>query len=471
MPVVTIDGRSIEVDSSTTILEAARMLGIHIPVFCYHKGLSVAANCRMCLVEVKGSLKPLPSCEVLVRDGMEVFTTSEFAVKARKGMLEFILANHPIDCPVCDCAGECMLQDHYFEQSAQPSRMNVHKEHKAKMVSVGPTIVLDKERCINCTRCVRFLREVTGSEQLIQTRRGNTTEITVFPGKVLDDPYSLCVVDLCPVGALTSKDFRFKKRVWWLESGESICSECSRGCNVHVDHADGKVFRLHPRYNEAVNRWWMCDDGRLSTQGRQDRRPVQARVRLPDGSTSDITPREAVDRSVASLKSIREAGGRVVVWLSAFASLEDGFAAISLARSCFGEHAIYFDWREDGPGDRLLRVSDRNPNREGILQLANRLDMKTVSDLQPHAAEIRGIIFVGTEFPVPQLPEDMRLEFSVALTRLEDELTQRVHVVVPVLDSQALDSMWFAGIRSHHEWPIGSACCSRAQRSSRRDQT
>ncbi len=217
MPTLTIDGQEVTVDRGTTILQAAQKLGIDIPTFCYHPGLSAPANCRMCLCEfsVRGrpGPKPQPACYVTVSDDMEVVTDSDHLRKTRKSVLEFILLNHPVDCPVCDQAGECVLQDHYFKYSTEPSRLTHKKVHKAKVKRLGPDVVLDAERCILCTRCVRFCDEVVGESQLDVVNRGEHSEITTFPGQQLDNPYAGNVVDICPVGALTSVDFRFRTRV------------------------------------------------------------------------------------------------------------------------------------------------------------------------------------------------------------------------------------------------------------------
>ncbi|MBM4353140.1 MAG: 2Fe-2S iron-sulfur cluster binding domain-containing protein [Deltaproteobacteria bacterium] len=436
MPVVTIDSRQVDVEPGTTILKAALKLGIDIPVFCYHDGLPVAANCRMCLVEVKGSPKPLPACEVQVRDGMEVLTRSQVALDARKAVLELILLNHPVDCPICDQAGECVLQDHYFEHSATPSRIQVSKVHKAKAVPLGPNVMLDRERCINCTRCVRFCREVSGSRQLTQVHRGNHTEIAVFPGRQFDDPYSLCAVDLCPVGALTSRDFRFRQRAWSLESSPAICPECSRGCNVLADAANGRLFRIRPRNNPDVNRWWACDHGRLAFRRFEERRADRSLVDYKPQPPTRQATLEAADVAAGRLQAIRSNGGRILLVLSSMLSLEEGFAALRFASSILGEKLVLLAPRGGGTADSLLRTADSNANRSGLTRLAAALGLET-ADLagffaSPSAAEVAGLVSAGAEYEVPPLPAGARISEAVAFSHCLDAVADKATVLLPI---------------------------------------
>src|SRR5690349_10612544 len=278
-----IDGQTVSVKKGTNVLEAARELGINISYFCYHPGLSSPAVCRQCLVEVKGQPKLLPSCYTPVSEGMDVLTDSDKAQVARQQMLEFTLVNHPVDCPICDKAGECTLQKLYMEWDGADSRTDVEKVHKPKAVDLGPTIVLDAERCILCTRCIRVCDEVAGEHQLEMAWRGDHEVLSVAPGKRLDNPYSLNTVDVCPVGALTSKDFRFRMRVWELYTVPSVCPGCATGCNVEVHHHQGEVWRLVPRENEDVNKYWMCDEGRTTYKELRKARMAGARFGVGRG--------------------------------------------------------------------------------------------------------------------------------------------------------------------------------------------
>src|SRR5436309_10606815 len=254
-PTVTlkIDGRDVTVPKGTNVLEAAATVGIPISYFCYHPGLSAPAVCRQCLVDVKGQPKLVPSCYTPVADNMEVQTATEKVLLARKQMLEFTLVNHPVDCPICDKAGECTLQKLYHEWDGAHSRIDYDKVHKPKVVDLGPNIVLDAERCILCTRCIRVCDEVAHDHQLEMAFRGDRETLSVAPGQKLDNPYSINTVDVCPVGALTAKDFRFAMRAWELNTTSSVCAGCATGCNMEVHHARGQIYRLVPRENQNVN--------------------------------------------------------------------------------------------------------------------------------------------------------------------------------------------------------------------------
>src|SRR5689334_7186556 len=237
VPTVEIEGQKIQVEDGTTVIVAADRLGIEIPHYCYHPGLTIAGNCRMCLVEIEKMPKLQIACNTRVTDGMVVHTTSDKTKAAQRAVLEFLLINHPIDCPVCDQAGECKLQEYYMDYDRQRSRFPLpEKVHKKKAIPIGPLVMLDQERCILCARCTRFLDEVTHTSELAIYQRGDHCQIELAPGKTLDNKYSGNVVDICPVGALTSRDFRFRARVWYLERTESVCGACANGCNIEIYH-------------------------------------------------------------------------------------------------------------------------------------------------------------------------------------------------------------------------------------------
>jgi len=307
MVTVTIDGKTQQFPKGTVLLEACNQMGAGVPFFCYHPGLTSPAVCRQCLVDVKGQPKPVPSCYTPVADKMEVMTKSPRALDVRRQMLEFTLVNHPIDCPICDKAGECLLQKHYFDWDAKLARNDGIKVKKAKVVDIGPRIVLDQERCILCTRCIRVCDEVAKTHQLEMADRGDHEILTTAPGHKLDNPYSLNTVDVCPVGALTSKDFRFAMRAWELYTTPSICPGCATGCNVEVHHSRGKIQRLIPRQNDRVNEHWMCDEGRLTykrvnpTLGNPERVPEPSRdgrrrAKLAASHAIDLRPGRAAFR-------------------------------------------------------------------------------------------------------------------------------------------------------------------------------
>lgn len=261
---ITIDGKPVVVPKGTNLIEAAKTIGIEIPHYCYHPHLSIAGNCRMCQVEIKGAPKLEIGCNAVAREGMEVSTqhTSKAVADAQAATLEFILINHPLDCTVCDQAGHCKLQDYHYEYNARSSRFLENKEHKVKAEPLGPHVILDGERCIMCTRCIRFCDEVTETSELGMLNRGDRSVISINKGRQLTNPLSGSVVDLCPVGALTHRDWRFNTRIWFTEQHQSICPGCSTGCNVNVATRDGNVVQVKARLNAQVNKEWMCDEGR-----------------------------------------------------------------------------------------------------------------------------------------------------------------------------------------------------------------
>ena len=375
MPTLTIDGREVTVEPGATVLQAAEQLGIDIPTFCYHPGLSIPANCRMCLVESNKAGKPIPACHTHCGDGMEISTSSDEVVLARKQVLEFILLNHPVDCPICDQAGECVLQDHYFRFSAQASRLGHVKVQKDKAKVLGPNVILDAERCIMCTRCIRFCDEIAGSSQLTMTHRGEHTEITTFPGEELDNPYATNVVDICPVGALTSREFRFRSRVWFMQSAESVCPSCSRGCKIRVDTFENVARRYRPLYNPQVNDWWMCDAGRASFRGDQEGRMEGPRARV-DGEMRVVPLPEAYD---AAIRDIQASAGsdRLTVIVTPWFTNEDALLVGRLLAGPLAGARVYVGGRADGDGDDVLVRADKNPNRYGLTRVFSALGVAT----------------------------------------------------------------------------------------------
>ena len=423
MPKVTIDGKEVEVPRGTAVIRAAAMLGINVPHFCYHPALSSPANCRMCLVEIEGARKLEPACYAKVNDGMVVHTSNEKVDTARRAVLEFILVNHPVDCPICDQAGECKLQDYYMAYDAKPSRLSTEKVGKAKVYPIGPHVVYDGERCILCTRCVRFVDEVTGTSELTTVQRGDHSEIRTFPGRELDNPYSMNVTDICPVGALTTRDFRFKCRVWLLSSTDSVCTGCSKGCNVHLEHHLGKAQRYRPRFNPEVNEYWMCDAGRLSYREIASDRSTQLSLH---GDTSLSWPRLA--RTLADELS-EKAGdaARVGFVASAQATTEGLFAGRAYAEKVLGAGRMYWSGKADGDSDELLVRADKNPNRAGVEAVfgddfleddAHRL----LEDLE--AGKLKVLFMMGAELP---FGEGDTKRFVAAVKKLDTFVLQSAH--------------------------------------------
>jgi NADH-quinone oxidoreductase subunit G len=266
MATITIDGRTIEAPDNAMLLPVALENGIHIPHYCWHPKLSIDGSCRMCQVEVEGSPKLVVSCNTPVRDGMVVRTTTPAVQKARRAVMELLLLNHPLDCPICDKAGECLLQDYSFNFGTREGRSREPRRKLQKRKDLGPRVVLDQERCILCRRCVRFCREITKTNELGVFNMGDRSVLDTLDGIPLTNDYSICTADICPVGALGSKDFHHQLRVWFLKKTPSVCPNCANGCNITINHYRDRIWRLMPRRNDAVNDTWMCDQGRLNYQ-------------------------------------------------------------------------------------------------------------------------------------------------------------------------------------------------------------
>lgn len=364
---ITIDGKPLEVEAGKTIIQAAHEAGITIPYYCYHPGMVVDGNCRICLVEIEKQPKLSVACKTPVQEGMVIHTQSEKVREGRRHVLEFLLINHPIDCPVCDQAGECKLQDYYYDYDLARSRFKDRKLHKPKVVPLGKEVMFDGERCILCSRCVRFTRDITETHELLISGRGDRSLITLAPGKTLDNPYSMNVVDICPVGALTSRDFRFKKRVWFLESRESLCPGCSRCCAIHVDYdpRENRIYRLRPRKNLWVNQYWMCDDGRYTYRRTQEKRLLTARI-----SGKECSMKEAISRAQELLLSTTRRGGTVGIVLSPSLTLEELYLLRLAGERFKARFMVGEDFRvEDGyrvKEDDFLIEGDKHPNRKGV---------------------------------------------------------------------------------------------------------
>ncbi|HSF14695.1 MAG TPA: molybdopterin-dependent oxidoreductase [Vicinamibacteria bacterium] len=371
MPSLNIDGREINVPEGTTVIQAAEQLGIFIPRYCYHPGLSIAGNCRICLVDVERSPKLEIACNLTVRDGMVVHTESAKAEDGRRSVLEFLLANHPLDCPVCDQSGECDLQNFYMNFGLYDPRFREQKVKKKKAVELGPHVMLDQERCILCSRCVRFTDEITKTGEFGIFNRGDGAELSIYPGEVLDNPYSANVVDICPVGALTEKDFRFTARVWYLSSAPSVCNGCSQGCNIDLHfvldrpHLNGgaRLVRIKPRYNPEVNHWWMCDEGRYGF-GWVDRGRI---TKVQQKGDTDATWERALTAIAAGLTRARESGIGVIA--SAQLTNEDLFLIREIFQHSLGARVTASVRETPGSSDDFLIQSDKNPNTHGAMLL------------------------------------------------------------------------------------------------------
>jgi NADH-quinone oxidoreductase subunit G len=374
---LTIDGQTIKVPKGTLVLEAAKTAGIRIPHYCYHPGLSVVGSCRMCLVEIEKVPKLQPSCATVVAEGMVVRTQTPETLRNRRFVLEFLLSNHPLDCPVCDQAGECELQNYYMEHGLYDPRFDENKTKRKKARPIGRYVMLDQERCILCTRCIRVTREISKTAELGVIDRGHRSEIDVLPGFELANPYSANVVDACPVGALTCRDFRFKCRVWFLGSALSICPGCSRGCNIEIHfnerfnprYHDQRVHRLKPRYNEAVNGHWICDEGRYSYHSID----APNRLKIPKVKQGEeyveASWPEAIQKVAASIKQVLATHGPkgIALLVSPKMSNEELFRIRQLFRDQLGVDNIESRVPDNTPvySDDFLITADKNPNTRG----------------------------------------------------------------------------------------------------------
>lgn len=370
MPKITVNGKEVEMPEGAKVIEAFRSSGQEICHYCWHPGLSVAGVCRLCMVEVEGNPRMQIACNTVVQEGMVVTNQSEKVKEAARYGLDFHLINHPLDCPICDQAGECGLQDQYMKFGKYTPEMAERKVSKNKVVDLGPTVMLDSERCILCSRCVRFTDEVSKTNELGIFNRGDRAEIGVVEGRELDNNYSVNTVDICPVGALTYKDFRFKQRVWYLETSPSICTGCSTGCNINVYHNESGAYRVRPIENQEVNGFWMCDRGRsIYKHINKETRLQKAKIARGAG-VEEMTAGEAVQ----ALKEV----------LSDESVQAESVAVVVTAQYSNEEYDSFFKWVDDGlkskqvyywinnresfdDFDGLLMRGDQNPNTKGLL--------------------------------------------------------------------------------------------------------
>ncbi len=380
MVTVQIDGKDLQVAQGTTVLKAAEKMGIVIPRYCYHPAFEPEGSCRMCLVEIEGFPKLDLACSTVVREGMKVWTSTPKVIQARKDVLEFFLADHPLDCPICDKAGECFLQNYYDQHGRYASRFLEFKEKKQKLVPIGKRLILDRERCVLCTRCVRFLRRVTKTGELGVFERGVRAEIGIDAGAGISNNYSGNLVDICPVGAITDGDFRFKTRVWFLKNGRSVCPRCSRGCNIVVQSVRGyplpgrqrKIYRFVPAENPQVNGYWICDFGRYGYHDIDDNRATAITVNGGDPAGGRDAGWDGILKGLAAeLRALADAGAmsRAAVVLNSFLTNEELAACRKLFVDALGVQKIFFADPKSGEGDGYLLTADRAPNGRGAAAL------------------------------------------------------------------------------------------------------
>lgn len=440
MPKINIDQKEVEFKPGETIIQAALRSGIEIPHFCYHPAMSVAGNCRICLVEVEKMPKLVIACATPAGEGMNVYTKSEKVIHAQNAVMEFLLINHPLDCPICDEAGECKLQDYAYRYSVGYSRFDESKNQKDKRVSLGPNVMFDQERCISCSRCIRFCEEIAKDPELTFVQRGDHVTIETFPGQELDNPYSMNVIEICPVGALTSRDFRFKSRVWEMSFTDTICPGCSRGCNTSMGVRNNKILRIEPRQNMEVNEYWLCDWGRLNTIKQindENFRINSPRIRLdeetPDNEELiDVNWDEAISKTVSILRNLP--GEEIAFIASPFSTLEDNYALKKFATDIFGsENIFYIPDTDENFGDDILRKPDKTPNSAGLKLLGiDSFVQKNIDDMS--SGKIK-CIFVLNDDPFRLPGSDVylsKINSSIQLLTFKNRFKSFASIVFPL---------------------------------------
>jgi NADH-quinone oxidoreductase subunit G len=400
-----INGQEVEVAPGTTIIQAFYKMQKEndIAHYCYHEGLSVAGVCRLCMVEIEGMPKLQIACNTEVKEGMVINNVSDKVKETVKWGMDFHLINHPLDCPICDQAGECGLQEQYMKFGQYDSEMSEKKVKKRKVVDLGEKVVLDSERCILCSRCVRFTAEVSKTFELGIFNRGDHSEIGTFDNKPLDNKYSVNTIDICPVGALTSKDFRFRQRVWYLKNEKSICTGCSTGCNTRVYFNEDGLFRVKPEYNEKVNGHWMCDEGRdvykfVNKQGRM----TTAKAKEVGGAWRMVDSILATSEAGQVLRaSISKNGAASSAALVTGQYTNEEYQGLAASLKEMGITQIYH-WKNNAATfesfDNLLLRGDKNPNTKGLLKVFG-ANLKGLDQLKQDLAsgKIKSLVVAGPE--------------------------------------------------------------------------
>ena len=450
---VQIDGAWHQFPKGTRVIEACAQAGVFVPRYCYHNKLSSPGNCRMCLIEMgmprmgpdrKPELgpdgypiinwmpRPQISCAQDIADGMGVRTNSPLVKECQRGVMEFLLINHPLDCPICDQAGECQLQEFSVEYGAAESRFLENKVKKPKNVELGPRVTLDDERCILCSRCIRFCQEIAHDDVLGFVDRGSHTVLTAHPGKRLENNYSLNTVDICPVGALTSSDFRFKMRVWFLKETKSICTSCATGCNTIIGSREDTIYRQTPRENDEVNSCWMCDYGRLNFDYLQaENRLLEPRFRI--GNRLEATDwGNAITQAALLLRQF--SGWEMAIIASGRMTNEELWLTSQLGRILGVQLTDIVP--HSGPGDDILLCEDRNPNANGARILGLTLEpgnnLPTIIEAV-NSGRVRALIALG-ENPIDlgiTAKKLSNLPAFIVMDILENAATDHATVVFP----------------------------------------
>ncbi len=463
MPKITVDGKIIECKDRQMILQACLDKGIVLPQYCYHPGLSIPASCRICLVEVEGIPKLVPSCQTPVRDGMTVHTKTSKVVNNQKQVMEYLLVNHPLDCPVCDQAGECYLQDYSYAYGRSESRFEEDKEKKPKK-NLGLNVLLYNDRCIMCTRCVRFTREVSGEGSLCVTGRGHKEQIDIAPGKPLDNKLSGNVVDLCPVGALLDKDFLFKQRVWLLKQAPSISPADSGGENIYLEYNEGIIYRVKPRFNAAVNTWWISDDTRYTYKAVHDPKRLTRTMRSQYGSQVETGWDKALEQAVNGLKALvaEKGAGSIYAVLSPMMACEEAWLLGTWIRSIDPQAVLVMGPVPSTGEDEVFKSSvtgkqtfvikgEKVPNAAGIRRVLEMLGGTTatydelVKSERAELKKLQGGWIVGG-YLSNWLGKEQPVQFKKGLRIVQDilptTLSEGADVVLPAAAWAEKDGCW-----------------------------
>jgi NADH-quinone oxidoreductase subunit G len=371
MPKCTIDGKEVEFQPGENLVKVAARAGVEVPVFCYHPGLSVVAQCRMCYVEVEKMPKLQTACSTMAAEGMVVKTQSEAVKKGRAGTMEFLLLNHPLDCPICDKSGECDLQNNSYGYGSAYMRSSEERRTYVD-VDMGPVIQKNMNRCIHCTRCIRFGDEIAGIHEMVAIQRGNNIDITTIDGKQLQTDYAGNYSDICPTGSLTLKDFRFKKRAWMLKHTKTVCEGCSKGCNMEIQHEGNVIYRCVPRENLEINKYWMCDEGRFNYHYTQDpSRIVQPRVKIsgewthPNWADAIVAVKEEIDGKKPLFLVGTDLTNEELKIILEYVNLHHAGATVQ----SFGTAGVETT-AQDAPLDNILRMKSKTSNLNGAEKLS-----------------------------------------------------------------------------------------------------
>ncbi len=463
MPKITIDGKECDFKPGQMILQVANEHSKPIPQYCYHDGLSIVASCRICLAEVwqpnprnNNALEPIPklvpTCQTACAEGMVVYTDSPKSLANQKAVMEYLLINHPLDCPVCDQAGECSLQDYSYEYGRGVSRFEETKVKQPKK-DVGPHVYLYSDRCIMCTRCVRFTREVSGTSELLVQGRGNQEQIDVFPGKALDNELSANVIDLCPVGALLDKDFLFAQRVWFLKCTPSIDGITASGDNIYIEHNQGQVYRVKPRTNLAVNKWWITDEVRYGWKHVHADTRLTAPLRKQFGVQVQSDWNRAYADAIDGIRAACGSGKRLAILISPMLGSEEAFVLARAAIAMDPKAAIGIGPIPSSGQDKVFPAGSPNgfkmyaekcPNSRGVRRaitavLAKQPGGATPLTYQEFVARLRSsdsaaVILTGnypSEWATDELIKALDGKFVVAIDTHASRLTLRADIVLP----------------------------------------